>query len=153
MLDSMATMGVTFPFYLNKAAFARDPVERMKFVMVSSVSFLLPAHQFEKPLNPVLGETIQRSFSDGTEVFFEQTCHHPPVSSFYFAGPGNCYILTGWSSFTAKAWMNSGTIIMSGHKKITFLDGTTITYNSQGDQLNNIFMGSMQHQLTGKIEF
>ena len=44
MLDSMATMGITFPFYLNKAAFAKDPVERLKFVMVSSVSFLSLIH-------------------------------------------------------------------------------------------------------------
>jgi hypothetical protein len=43
MLDSMATQAVTFPFYLNKAAFAKDPIERLKFVMVSTVAFLLPA--------------------------------------------------------------------------------------------------------------
>jgi len=90
---------------------------------------------------------------DGTVAYFEQTCHHPPVSSFLFYGPGNCYVLSGWSSFTAKAWVNSAQLILSGHKKITFQDGTTITYNSQGDNFNNIFMGSITHQLTGKIEF
>lgn len=145
MLDSMATMAVTYPYYLNKAAFARDPVERLKFVMVSSMSFLLPAHQFEKPLNPVLGETIQRQLDDGTECYFEQTCHHPPVSSFLFYGPGHCYTLSGWSSFSAKAWMNSAQLTVSGHKKITFLDGTTITYNSQGDNFNSILMGTINH--------
>ena len=145
MLDSMATMAVTFPFYLNKAAFAKDPIERMKFIMVSTISFLLPAHQFEKPLNPVLGETIQRELDDGTKCYFEQTCHHPPVSSFEYIGPGNCYKMHGWSSFSAKAWMNSAALIVSGHKTIHFMDGSVVTYNSQGDMFNNIMMGTMQH--------
>ena len=34
-----------------------------------------------------------------------------------------------------------------------FADGTKITFNNQGDQFNSLFMGTMVHQLTGKIEF
>lgn len=49
--------------------------------------------------------------------------------------------------------MNSAALIVSGHKTITFMDGSQVTYNSQGDNFNNILMGTMQHQLTGKVEF
>lgn len=59
----------------------------------------------------------------------------------------------GWNSFTAKAWLNSATLYVDGHKIIEFPDGTKIEWNNQGDQLNNLFIGTLGHQLTGKIEF
>ena len=48
---------MVFPFYLTAAAKATDPVERMKYVIASSVAFIYPTHHFDKPLNPILGET------------------------------------------------------------------------------------------------
>ena len=44
--------------YLSAAALAKDPVARMKHVMTATIAFLFPCHNFEKPLNPVLGETF-----------------------------------------------------------------------------------------------
>lgn len=49
---------MVFPFYLNAAAAASDPIERMKYVISSSVAFIYATHHFDKPLNPVLGETL-----------------------------------------------------------------------------------------------
>jgi len=43
--------------YLNKAASISDPVERFKLVMASSIAFYYPSIMYDKPLNPVLGET------------------------------------------------------------------------------------------------
>lgn len=57
MLEVMATISGCNPYYLNAAAFAQDPVERMKLVMACSVAYIYPTHIFEKPLNPILGET------------------------------------------------------------------------------------------------
>ena len=34
------------------------------------------------------GETWQATLGDGSEVFFEQISHHPPVSAFQLIGPG-----------------------------------------------------------------
>ena len=59
----------------------------------------------------------------------------------------------GWNSFSAKAWINSATLYVEGHKFIEFEDGGKIEWNNQGDVLNSIFMGTLTHQLTGKIEF
>ena len=47
------------PIYYNYAASISDPVERLKVVMVSSISFIYCDKLFEKPLNPILGETYQ----------------------------------------------------------------------------------------------
>lgn len=43
---------------------------------------------WQKPFNPILGETFQARLSDGSEVFLEQISHHPPISSFQLTGPG-----------------------------------------------------------------
>ncbi len=58
ILEVISSLTCTAPTYLNAAAFAPNPVERMKFVMTASISFLYPTHHWDKPLNPVLGETF-----------------------------------------------------------------------------------------------
>ena len=71
MLELMPTMQSVFPVYINHAAGITDPVERLKLVMVSSISFFYPEKIFEKPLNPILGETFQAYGQDGAEIFME----------------------------------------------------------------------------------
>lgn len=80
LLLMIATMSVHTPLYMTAAALATDPVERMKLVMTTSLSFLYTCHRFDKPLNPLLGETYQGMHDDGSKIFMEQVCHHPPVS-------------------------------------------------------------------------
>lgn len=58
-------------FYLNSAAISNDPIERMKYVIVASFSFLFCCHTWDKPLNPVLGETYQAQLPDGTMIYLE----------------------------------------------------------------------------------
>lgn len=57
LLELMPNSFSTCCTYLQKAASISDPVERMKLVMAVGISFMLPNQGFEKPLNPVLGET------------------------------------------------------------------------------------------------
>jgi hypothetical protein len=86
-------------------------------------------------------------------IYAEQTCHKPPITNFLFEGPNGLYKMYGWNSFGAKAWINSCTLYVDGDKVIEFADGSKISWNNQSDQLNNLFIGTMAHQLTGKIEF
>jgi hypothetical protein len=37
------------------------------------------------------GETLQVDFSDGSKGYLEQTCHHPPITSFKLDGPQSLY--------------------------------------------------------------
>jgi hypothetical protein len=49
-----------FHQFLPRAAAAADPVERMKNVVAAMVSAMtLTSGNFLKPLNPILGETLQ----------------------------------------------------------------------------------------------
>ena len=66
ILYLIATMSIHSPIYMTRAALATDPVERMKFVLTTSLSFLQPCHVFNKPLNPILGETLQGKLDDGS---------------------------------------------------------------------------------------
>ena len=153
ILEVMATIAGVNPVFVSAAAMTNDPIERLILVMASSLAFIYPTHQFEKPLNPILGETYQAVGQDGTMVYMEQTSHRPPITNFLFEGPNGLYKMYGWNSFTAKAWLNSCTLYVDGRKVVEFPDGTKIEWNNQGDQLNNLFMGTLCHQLTGKIEF
>jgi len=50
----------TIPFYYSKASkLADDPVERMKMIICSDISCVIYNKSFEKPLNPILGETYK----------------------------------------------------------------------------------------------
>ena len=71
ILEVVSTMTIHTPIYLTAAALSTDPVERMKFVIVQSLSYIYPTHFFDKPLNPILGETYQARLEDGSEVCLE----------------------------------------------------------------------------------
>lgn len=49
------------------------------------------------PLNPILGETYQVEKENGTKLYLEQTCHHPPTSHYYLIGPNNKYKIFGYA--------------------------------------------------------
>ena len=128
ILYLIATMGIHAPIYMNRAAMETDPVERMKYVLIESLSFVHPCHVFDKPLNPILGETLQAGLEDGTRVFLEQICHHPPISFVLTEGPDQLYRWSGYSSFSSRVHMNSVSLDVVGGKIITFKDGGRITY-------------------------
>lgn len=75
-------MANCYGIYWNKAYFDKNPVERMKFAIVGSLAYFYFEQGFEKPLNPILGETYEAHGQDGATIYYEQTSHHPPTSHF-----------------------------------------------------------------------
>lgn len=61
---------------------------------------VLKVFSLYKPFNPILGETWSGSFPDGTQVYFEQTSHHPPVSHWEILGDG--WKLYGYGMYSAS---------------------------------------------------
>ena len=58
--------------YLNLASMPDiDPLTRFKLVITSTFSVYEPNHHWNKPLNPILGETFQAKAEDGSNLFFE----------------------------------------------------------------------------------
>ena len=58
MLMRMTGFASTLPIFMRRAAETDDPVERLKLVMSCNISWFMLNHGWEKPLNPILGETF-----------------------------------------------------------------------------------------------
>ena len=59
MLQTISLSQSSFPMYINVAAAQSDPIERMKLLICANFSAVYFNKIFEKPLNPILGETYQ----------------------------------------------------------------------------------------------
>lgn len=60
--------------YLTKAAETSDPILRLKLItsMYIAGQHISPEYcQMRAPLNPILGETLQREMADGTRLYME----------------------------------------------------------------------------------
>ena len=132
-LSLMSNVGIHTPLYLTAAAMSSDAIERMKLVMTQSISYIYPTHCFDKPLNPILGETLQANLEDGAQVFMEQICHHPPISYLLQIGPQDLYRWYGYSSLSPKAHLNSISLNVDGNKTVEFKDGSKIVYTPTQD--------------------
>ena len=150
-LHNTLTTGILLPPYLSVAGRISDPVERMKLVISSSLCTFFYLSTFEKPINPVLGETLYGILEDGSEMFAEQSCHHPPISHFLIDNP--YYRLSGYFNFSAKAGLNSVTVTNYGKKKFEFPDGHTITQNCGEDQFSGTFFGTLRHECAGIFNY
>ena len=65
-LQAALTGTCLFPIYINKACMQTDKVERMKYIITASLGNFPIANSFLKPLNPLLGETFEAKYVDGT---------------------------------------------------------------------------------------
>ena len=133
ILKLLSTTSIHTPVYFTAAAYSQDPVQRMKLVMTQSISFIYPTHCFDKPLNPILGETYQGVLEDGSEICLEQVCHHPPISYICQYGPNDCYRWYGYTSLKPKASLNSISLNVEGSKTVEFPDGSKIWYTPTQD--------------------
>jgi hypothetical protein len=142
-----------YPLYLNLAYISGDYLERLKLVIVATLSSWYKSSVMLKPLNPVLGETYEMIWEDGSHEYVEQTCHHPPTSNFYILGPKKNWIYCGYFSFTSSAFINSVKLKNNGKRYIKFKDGTYITFNYSVDEYSNTFVGNFIHESLGEMIF
>ena len=141
-----------FPLYLQLAARAETPLDKMKYVITATLSSWYRSNVFLKPLNPILGETYEMMWEDGSHCYVEQTSHHPPVSSFILRGPRGEYTYSGYYNYTTNAWFNSMILKNTGKRVVEFKD-CRIEMNSVQDQYSNTFWGQFRHECIGDVEF
>ncbi|EAS07563.1 oxysterol-binding protein (macronuclear) [Tetrahymena thermophila SB210] len=142
-----------YPLFMNLASQSNDPLERMKLSITASISSFPIANQFYKPLNPILGETLEGSYPDGTQLFAEQVSHHPPITYIYVTGPQKKYVSYGYGEFDASAGLNSLKIKNNGKRFFKFQDGQLITFNQGYEYFSGTFFGTTRHETLGKIMF
>lgn len=87
--------------YLPLAGTTNDPIERLKFAMCFMIGSMYKVCKQQKPFNPILGETYQAHYPDGTAVYMEHISHHPPISTFLVEHPEGLYKIEGSYTYTA----------------------------------------------------
>jgi len=142
-----------FPLYLNLASNLTDNVERLKYVIVATISCWYKSSVILKPLNPIWGETYEMMWEDGSHEYVEQTSHHPPCSNFIIYGPNNNYRFSGYLNFTSNAWINSMKLTNTGKRCVDFKDGTHIDFDYCQDQYSNTFYGIFRHENIGDVHW
>jgi len=142
-----------FPGYLHLAHKTNDSLERFKLVVTATISGFFKASHFIKPLNPILGETYEVEYEDGTQVYCEQTSHHPPVSHFYMIGPKKEFRYYGFGNYSTGGGLNSMKVYNKGKRWVEFTDGTKIGFNYPHEAYNNAFMGVLRHESYGEMSF
>lgn len=140
---------------MNKAAEESNPVERIKYITAFILSGLHTNPiicRSKAPLNPILGETFQCEKSDGTQMFIEQTAHHPPTSNFHIVGPGKSYELSGYGIMNSSlTGANSVKGWREGKSLIRFRDGTKITFTTPDACVSGLVMGDRIYNYSGGI--
>lgn len=112
------------PNFLNRAAETDDHLERFKLVIANAVSSIYLCCSQMKPFNPILGETLQGTFEDGSEIYCEHTSHHPPISNFLMHPKDQKgYVFWGFYEFVGSMSGNSLRAGQKGPNNIKFDDG------------------------------
>jgi hypothetical protein len=106
----------------------------------------------KKPFNPILGETYQAKFFDGTRVFMEQTSHHPPVSAWDVEAPGR-WRMFGFGEGTANVSGNAVKCTRKGKNAVQFADGTKIEWTLPTLQVGGLMWGGRTMEYLGEITF
>jgi hypothetical protein len=75
------------PVFLRRAGDIEDPYERFKLSIAFNIAGMYLGCNQDKPFNPLLGETFQGYFPDGTKVYVEHSSHHPPIDNFCIYAP------------------------------------------------------------------
>ena len=104
------------------------------------------------PFNPILGETFQARHPDGTEIYMEQTVHHPPTFNFLVNGSEKHFQLMGYGSIiahldglnTIRGWRDGKTILK-------FDDGSMFTANNFKTRINGVMMGERLYNYYGVV--
>lgn len=115
------------PDILLEASKTKDDVQRFLLVLKWYMScWHIAPKAVKKPLNPILGEffTCYWDLPDGTQAFYvaEQTSHHPPKSSYFYAIPEHGIRIDGLVAPKSRFLGNSTAAMMEGLTKLTFLD-------------------------------
>lgn len=137
------------PYFVTKAVFAKDKIEKLKWLTTYLVSkFHLSVIQL-KPFNPIIGETFQCRIGD-IDIYLEHTVNHPITANFYAKEINGNYKMYGYQITEASTNLNSVTAMRYGKffielkdktKYRVFIPDVILRGISMGDRLFN-FIGT-----------
>ena len=153
-LERMTRGWVTMPEYCRLIDAAETDIEKMKHTVAMVVSGLHINTACKKPFNPVLGETYESTFADGTQVFAEQTSHHPPVACWeVLSSEAGKWKFTGtakWSGYFAGNAVKGGE---HGVKYLEFASGYKVQWTLPSISVGGVLTGNRILDHVGCVEF
>lgn len=96
----------------------------------------------QKPFNPILGETFQGFWPDGTKIDIEHTSHHPPICNFMVQDTEKKFKFFGHYEFKAKLMYNGVTGQQDGGNYVEFYDGQKIRWVMPPSQITGLLYGT-----------
>lgn len=111
------------PFFLQKAFYSKEPIQRLKWIMSFFLSQLSISTIQAKPFSPIIGETYQSKIGD-LNIYIEQTVSKPPTYNFYCFDDNARYKYYGYVATTASTGANSVKAKKLGKVCLDFSDGT-----------------------------
>mmetsp|Transcript_13156 Transcript_13156/g.24632 ORF Transcript_13156/g.24632 Transcript_13156/m.24632 type:complete len:612 (-) Transcript_13156:2918-4753(-) len=139
------------PVFIQRAAQTSDQFERFLNVIAFGVSGLYMATRQSKPFNPLLGETFQGSFPDGTQIFAEHVSHHPPIDSFFVMGAA--YWIYGFTELDGSIKLNSLVGSFKGPTTVKFRDGQSVIFHQPKFRLDGMLWGDRYVSWEGEFKF
>ncbi|EGR33546.1 PH domain protein [Ichthyophthirius multifiliis] len=131
------------PIYLRMAANTKDQLERFKLTISYAVAGLHNACKQMKPFNPILGETFQGFWPDGTSICIEHTSHHPPISHFYVEDQQKKFSYFGYYEYKARLkGANSVLGSQDGPNHVLFYDGQEIIFSYPPCKITGLLYGT-----------
>ena len=143
MIEKICDLWCTGPKNLTEAALEDNVLERMKKVVTFAISGMNQIATQRKPFNPILGETFEALWIDGSRIYIEHISHHPPISCFLVEHPRGLFKLEGAYEYQAKVTELGNTVVgrYNGKNRIHFLDGTVIEYEYPSVRISGLLVG------------
>ena len=113
------------PYYLTRAAYSPDVLERLKWVTVHLISFLHLTTTQVKPFNPIIGETFQCRIGN-LKIYLEHTANHPITANFYAIDDDRLYEMFGYQITDASVTPTTCMATRLGLYYIRFIKDNTI---------------------------
>lgn len=147
--------------YIDKALEQTNPTDRLGYLAAGIIAGFHLYLQQKKPWNPLLGETYVGEWPNGTRMYGEQTCHHPPVSNMQIIPAHGDWRIDAQFNFAIDAGAIKTNILQHGITKLILKDGTVIEWEFPnmavtgiltGDRIIRIIGPFIMHDKTNNLE-
>eukprot|EP01128_Nolandella_sp_AFSM9_P004434 TRINITY_DN1987_c0_g1_i1.p1 TRINITY_DN1987_c0_g1~~TRINITY_DN1987_c0_g1_i1.p1 ORF type:complete len:526 (+),score=175.89 TRINITY_DN1987_c0_g1_i1:55-1578(+) len=127
------------------------PELALLYVTAFAVSMFAGTERTSKSFNPLLGETFEYSFTDGTKFYAEQVSHHPPIAATELENEH--FKLEQWHQVKTKFLGNSLEIPPTGKTDMTLKSsGRRYRFTGCATLVQNVIIGRMWVDHYGEME-
>ena len=140
----------TIPFFITRACFCKDKLEKLKWVVVHLFSVLHISTIQTQPFKPILGETFQCKIGDFV-FYVENTSSEPLINNFYGYDENKNYKVYGYQISDIASRPNGILASKVGKYFIELKDGTKYLLRFPNTSLKGISFGDRLFNYVDKI--